>query len=84
MSKQIKVTINNKECYCDNEVFEYILKISNKMEELEYNRDKAIEYIEEHKRNVYSDFGEDIVFGEMEGIKELLKILKGEDNDENK
>lgn len=42
---------------------------------------KALKYIEEHKRNVYSDFGEDIVFGEIEGIKELLRILKGEENE---
>ena len=42
--------------------------------------DKAIEYIEEHKRNVYDTFGEGIVFGEMGGIKEIIKILKGEEN----
>ena len=40
---------------------------------------KAIEYIEEHKRNVYDTFGEGIVFGEMGGIKEIIKILKGEE-----
>lgn len=43
--------------------------------------DKALEYIEEHKRNVYDTFGEGIVFGEMGGIKEIIKILKGEEND---
>ena len=46
--------------------------------------DKALKYIEEHKRNVYDTFGEGIVFGEMEGIKEIIKILKGEENDKNK
>ena len=45
--------------------------------------DKAIEYIEEHKRNVYDTFGEGIVFGEMGGIKEIIKILKGEENESN-
>lgn len=48
---------------------------------LQQRIDKAIEYIEEHKRNVYDTFGEGIVFGEMDGIKELLNILRGEDNE---
>ena len=43
------------------------------------NLDKTLKYIEEHKRNVYDTFGEGIVFGEMEGIKEIIKILKGEE-----
>lgn len=48
---------------------------------LQQRIDKVIQYIEEHKRNVYDTFGEGIVFGEMDGIKEILNILGGEDNE---
>ena len=48
---------------------------------LQQRIDKVIKYIEEHKRNVYDTFGEGIVFGEIEGIQEILDILRGEDNE---
>lgn len=76
MNKQVKITIDNKECYCDEEVFKYILRISNKMEELEYNRDKAIEYIERLEVNSIGT-----PYSYTERGKDLLKILRGENNE---
>ena len=79
MNKQVKIEINGKDYYCDSEILKLIMRNQDKIEALEYNRDKAIEYIEENEFKA-SD-GEVCYFCNMQVIKNLLSILRGEDND---
>ena len=79
MNKQAKVNINNKDYYCDSEILKLIMRNQDKIEALEYNRDKAIKYIEENEFKA-SD-GEVCYFCNMQVIKNLLSILRGEDNE---
>ena len=59
MNNQVKITINNKDYYCDMEVLKLIERLQDKIELLEYNRDKAIEYINKcifyHDGYIYPD-----------------------------
>lgn len=55
MNNQVKITINNKEYYCDMEVLKLVDRLCDKVELLEYNRDKAIEHIKESINNYLKD-----------------------------
>ena len=48
MEKQVKINIKNKDYYCDSEIFKYIMRLQDKVELLEYNRDKAIDLLVEY------------------------------------
>ena len=65
--KELNEDIDNLE-YANKENTNEIISLTNIIKEVR-------EYIKEHKRNVYDTFGEAIVFGEMDGIKEILEIL---------
>ena len=67
MNKQVKIQIKDKDYYCDMEVLKLIERLSDKLELLEYNRDKTIEYIEENG------------ILDLNGY-DLLNILKGSKN----
>lgn len=84
MNKQAKININNKDYYCDSEILKLIMRNQDKIEALEYNRDKAIEYIEKHKQiAMFADLRKE---GTHQytiecDADDLLSILRGEDND---
>lgn len=90
MNNQVKITINNKEYYCDMEVLKLIERLSDKVELLEYNRDKTIEYIENDMPYLEEP---DEEFERCDGttymtMKEydtsiLLKKIRGEKNDKS-
>lgn len=77
MEKQVKINIKNKDYYCDSEIFKYIMRLQDKVELLEYNRDKAIEYIEKQKEitETYK-----FALSHIECDK-ILSILRGETNE---
>ena len=75
MNKQVKININDKAYYCDIEVLKLIERLQDKVELLEYNRDKAIELIEQELKN------KDIYIGLKAILEILLNILRGEDNE---
>jgi len=85
MNKEIEEIFNTK-LYFDLEEEDYI-KIKNYIEQLENNRDKAIEYIEngilDNKINEVDWDYDECYFSDMpaERIKPLIDILKGEEKD---
>lgn len=90
MNKQVKININRIDYYCDMEVLKLIERLQDKIELLEYNRDKAIEYIENNciLSNEWTDLGfcnfiptGNIKYKQLTSkkVKELLNILRGEE-----
>ena len=81
--KQIPININNKEYYCDIEVLKLIERLQDKIELLEYNRDKAIELLE--KENYHCPMSltvEKAYIIEVEKINNVISILKEGENNE--
>lgn len=84
MNKQVKININDKDYYCDIEVLKLIERLQDKIELLEYNRDKAIEYVEKNKQiAMFADLRKD---GTHQytiecDADELENIIRGEDNE---
>ena len=68
------IIINNKIFYCDKEVLELLNKLCDKIKLLEYNRDKALEfiYIECYDENRTKPI-DDLNYYQIE---EFVKILK--------
>ena len=88
MNKQVKININGKDYYCDSEILKLIMRNQDKIELLEYNRDKAIEYIDtlyidEYDGNSY--YIKDNTGNDKLGIEDIpnniKNILRGEDNE---
>lgn len=86
MNKQVKININDKAYYCDMEVLKLIERLQDKVELLEYNRDKAIEYINtlyiaEYDGNSYyiKDNKDNDELGIEDIPNNIKKILRGEE-----
>ena len=80
--KQVPININNKKYYCDMEVYKLIDRLCDRVELLEYNRDKAIELLE--KENYHCPMSltvEKAYIIEVEKINNVLSILRCEDNE---
>ena len=80
MNKQVKININEKDYYCDNEILKYIMRLQDKIELLEYNRDKAIQLLE--KENYHCPMSltvEKAYIIEVEKINNVISILRGEE-----
>ena len=71
MNKQVYIILNNKKYYCDIEVLNLINRLCDKVELLEYNRDKALEYndylIRDAKYHLY-----------LVHLKKMKKKIKGD------
>lgn len=82
MNKQVKIKIKDKDYYCDMEVLKLIERLTDKVELLEYNRDKAIELLE--KENYHCPMSltvEKAYIIEVEKINNVISILRGEKNE---
>lgn len=75
MNKQVKINIKDKDYYCDMEVLKLIERLQDKVELLEYNRDKAIEYI------TSNEWAKDYKLSSCR--THLLDILRGDNNEES-
>ena len=78
MNKQVKIKINGKDYYCDSEILKLIMRNQDKIEALEYNRDKTIEYIE-HEWFKRQQLGITRLDFSYEELQDILSILRGEE-----
>ena len=78
MNKQVKININGKDYYCDSEILKLIMRNQDKIELLEYNRDKSIRKLEDLLDMV--KFYEPEMVNLIDIIESIISILRGKDN----
>ena len=85
----MKIKLNGKECYCDKEIFEYIVKSDDEKEIITIKYNQALEVAQDRFKIIQkaiSYMEKDMIDREINcyrinqiDVKKLLEILKGEE-----